>query len=341
MAAAVSAAIVAWHHDPAIIAQTVDGLLQQSAAPLEVIVVDNTPGTPVADALDRGVADLVTVRPGRNVGYAAGCNAAADIAQGDWLFLLNPDARPARDVLERLLDAVDADTAVAGAQILLPDGIHVNAGDNPLHVTGISWSGRYGEERECGPPRDVAVVSGAALLVRSADFEALGGLQPGYFAYHDDVDLAWRARLAGRRVVFVPGAVVEHDYEFEKGDYKWFLLERNRLWTVLSCYSGAALALLAPVLAATELAVLALAVRQGWWREKLRAWRALWDGREDLRAWRRRVQGSRRVGDAALLASMTGALDTPLVRLPGAGVINRLLDGWRRAVIALLAAVRR
>ena len=238
-----------------------------------------------------------------------------------------------------IVEDLGAETRFQPAALLTDHGVRsgvTNAGDNPLHVSGISWSGRYLEPREDGPPRPVAVASGAALLVRRADFEALGRFQPAYFAYQDDVDLAWRARLAGRRVVFCPRATVRHDYEFAKGAYKWFLLERNRLWTVLSCYSAPALVLLAPLLVGAELAILAVSVRDGWWREKLRAYRALWRGRDELRRWRAGVQARRRAPDSELLAAMTGALDTPLMRAPVVEAVDPLTDAWRRLAVVVL-----
>jgi GT2 family glycosyltransferase len=333
MPASVSAVVVAWGHDPDAIRRVVAALAEQTR---EVIVVDNDPDAPVARFLDDRGSGARTLAPGRNLGYAAACNDAAAMAQGDWLFFVNPDADPAPDVVERLLEAADERTAIVGAQVLLPDGGRVNAGDNPLHVSGISWSGRYREPRENGVPRDVAVASGAALLVRRADFEALGRFQAGYFAYQEDVDLAWRARLAGRRVVFCPRATVRHDYAFEKGDYKWFLLERNRLWTVLSCYSSAALVLLAPLLVGAEVATLAVALRDGWWHEKLRAWRAIWRGRAELRRWRARVQASRRTRDADVLDAMTGEFDTALMPAPMVAAFNPAMEAWRHAAIAVL-----
>lgn len=338
MLASVSAVIVSWRDDPALIASTVSALLRQAT---EVIVVDNAPAAPVATALDAAGSGALALRPGRNLGYAAGCNAAAEVARGDWLLFLNPDAEPAKDLVAQLVGAADERTAIVGAQVLLADGERVNAGDNPLHVCGMSWSGRYLEPREDGPPRDVAVASGAALMVRRADFQELGRYQPGYFAYHDDVDLAWRARLAEKRVVFCPRATVCHDYEFAKGSYKWFLLERNRLWTVLSCYSVPALVLLAPLLLGAEAAVIVLAVRRGWWREKLRAWRALWRERGELRRWRAHVQALRRAPDSELLRAMTGALDTPLMRASAVEALNPVMDAWRRAAIVALRVAGR
>ena len=93
-----------------------------------------------------------------------------------------------------------------------------------------------------------------------------------FFMYEDDVDLCWRMRLAGWNVMFCPDAVVWHEYEFDKGTMKWYWLERNRLWTVLSNYSAITLVLLAPLLLGTELMVLAQAIRGRWTHRLLRAW---------------------------------------------------------------------
>ena len=332
----VSAVVVAFRHAPAVLERVLDALAAQTAPPREVLLVDNG-GEPELAALGRGGADppVRVLTPSTNLGYVGACNLAAAAAAGDWLLFLNPDALPEPAALERLLGAVDAATGLVGGQILLPDG-RVNAGDNPLHVSGLSWAGRYGREREHGPPRDVAVASGACLLVRRADFERLGRYHEGYFLYHDDVDLAWRARMAGRRVRLAPEAVAVHDYGFEKGRYKWFWLERNRLWTVLSDYEGRTLLLLAPVLLVTELGVLAFSVRAGWWPEKLRSWRSLWRARGELRRWRAQVQRHRRVPDAVLLAAMTGRLDSPLLAAPGVAAVGAAMEAYRRALIAVL-----
>lgn len=329
---AVSLVLVAYRHAAGELRAAVDAVRDDVD---EVLLVDNAGD----EELDRVFADDAAtriLRPGANLGYAPACNLAAQQARGAWLLFLNPDAVPEPGLVGHLLAAADEHAGVLGAQVLLPDGEHVNAGDNPLHLTGLSWAGRYGESVETGPAREVAVCSGAALLVGAADFAAIGGYHPGYFLYHDDVDLAWRMRLAGRAVRFVPAAHVRHDYVFDKGAYKWFWLERNRLWTILSNYDGRTLVALAPLLLAAEAGILLLAIRDGWWREKLRAWRALWRERGELRAWRRRVQATRRVGDRELLEAFTARLDTPLVAVPAPQLIGRLLEGYG-AVVRLLA----
>jgi GT2 family glycosyltransferase len=179
-------------------------------------------------------------------------------------------------------------------------------------------------------------VSGAALIARTDVFRELGGHCPAFFLYVDDTDMAWRARLAGWKVLFCPAATVSHDYEFDKGLAKWRNLEHNRMWMVVSNYAGRTLALLAPLLLAAEAGIALQAHRDGWWPQKREAWRDLIRGRRELARWRRRVQAQRSVGDRAIVARMQGEMHTPLVESPMLDRVNRWMERYRRALLPLL-----
>ncbi len=337
MAAAITAVVVSFA-DPVASARALRSLLDQSHAPVEVLVIDNSPGG-ASECAALAAQDAPSVRivyPGTNLGYTRAANLAAREARGEWLFFLNPDAIAADDCLERLLEAVDGtDVAIVGAQVLLPDG-RINAGENPINIAGISWSGGYGRPREHGSARDTAAVSGAALLVRRDALLELGGLCPYFFMYVDDTDLAWRMRLSGRRVRYCPEAIVVHDYEFQKGAHKWFYLERNRAWALLSNLRLPTLALLLPVLLATEILVLARAISEGWLRQKLRAWISLFRQTPELIRWRRTVQAHRNVSDYRVLYLFSAGINTQLIgtRLPR--WVNPCLERYRRLVLWLL-----
>jgi GT2 family glycosyltransferase len=325
--------------DPAAALGAARSLLEQSHAPLEVLLVDNDPQGPLGRLPEGELAPRVrTMHPVRNLGYTGAVNLAAGAARGDWLFLLNPDAVAAPDCLQRLLEAVDGpDVAIVGAQVLLPDG-RVNAGENPVNLAGVSWSGRYGCPREHGPARDAASVSGAALLVRRDAFVDLGGLCPFFFMYVDDTDLAWRMRIAGRRVRYCPQAVVVHEYEFEKGAHKWFYLERNRAWAILGNLQLRSLLLLSPLLIATEAVVLARAIREGWLAQKARAWISLLAKAPQLIRWRRSVQAARNVSDYDVLRLFAAGIETDLIDTHLPRWVDPSLRRYRRVVLRLLRA---
>ncbi len=327
-----AAVVIVSYDDPEATAHAVASARAQTVPPDEVIVVDNGPGHPAA-ALD---LDATVLTPAANLGFAGGAALGARSAQAGWLLFLNPDAVAAPACLEQLLEATDAGTGLVGAQVLLPDG-RVNAGDNPVHLIGIAWAGAYLEPRDVGPPRGVASVSGAAMLARRTALEAIGGISERYFLYHEDVDLSWRMRLAGWDVRFQPAATVTHDYAFDKGSRKWFYLERNRTWTVLTCYSARSLVLLAPLLLASELVIARKARREGWWPEKRAAWAAVWKDRRALGARRRAVQATRRAGDREIIERMTAGLDTALLDGPAPHGAGTALRAYRRAVLALSA----
>jgi GT2 family glycosyltransferase len=337
MSASITAVVVSFA-DPAATTRALQSLLDQSVAPVELLVVDNDPDGATTRALtDHEISpDVRMLHRGANLGYTVAANLAAREAVGDWLFFLNPDATAASDCLERLLEAVDGpDVAVVGAQVLLPDG-RINAGENPINIAGFSWSGNYGRPHERRPASDTAAVSGAALLARRDAFLEIGGLCPFFFMYLDDADLAWRMRLGGMRVRYCPEAVVVHDYEFDKGAHKWFYLERNRAWALLSNLQLRTLALLSPALLITEVVVLMRAVSGGWLAEKAWAWASLLRQIPQLIRWRRSVQAARIVSDYRVLELFSAGIETELIDTGLPRWVNPCMERYRRLVLRAL-----
>jgi GT2 family glycosyltransferase len=319
----VTAVVVCYDERPAELREAIDGLISQTRPPEEILVVDNGGGT-LAGELDGYHGSVRGIMAPSNLGYPPAINFAAARASGDYLFCLNPDAVPQADCLERLsvIAEADARVAIAGAQILLEDGLTRNAGANPVHPLGISPAGGHGLPREHGAPRDVLVVSGACCLIRRSTFIELHGFVEEFFLYYDDVDLGWRANLAGHRVVYDPGATVSHSYAFERRGKKWLYLERNRLFTLLANYELPTLLLLAPLAALAEAGLLVVAAIQGWLPQKLAAYRSVLSLRQRIVAQRRFVASSRRRSDAELFGLFDPRLDSTLIPRAGALIAN-------------------
>jgi len=176
---------------------------------------------------------------------------------------------------------------------------------------------------------DVPSASGAALAIRAETFRALGGFTDELFLYGEDVELAWRARLQGLRVVMDPRADVFHDYEFARNARKRYFLERNRLVFLATSFSPRLLALLSPLLVVAEVAVSILALREGWLQEKARGWAWCLRHLGWIRRHRRETQALRRVHDRELAPHLTPVLDPGVVALPaGLAPANRLLAAY-------------
>ena len=269
----ISVVLVAYHAGAALV-RCLDSLATQDVD-LEAVVVNNGSEDPEILAAERRHFVRV-VRPGRNLGFGAGCNVGAADARGDVVVFLNPDTVAAPGAIGELAATLDdPSVGIAMARLLLlGQPAQLNSRGNVVHVAGFGWAAGYGEPADvpAGEPREVPYASGAAMAMRAGDFRKLGGFTDALFLYQEDLELAWRARMRGLKVVMNPRADVYHDYDFERNDAKRYYLERNRLVFVLSAFSGRMLALLSPVLVAAELGTAALAAREGWLTEKARGW---------------------------------------------------------------------
>jgi len=308
------AVVVVAHNSAAHLPGLIDSLLEQLGPADELVVVDNGSSDGTA-ALAAGAGErVVLIESGVNLGFGAGCHAGARATGAPLLLFLNPDCRPEPGCLEALRAAAAAHPGWGAwqAAVLLPDG-NINTDGGVVHYIGIGWAGDCDKPVAAMPPDpyEVAFPSGAALVVRRSVWDELGGLEPSYFLYSEDLDLGLRLWLAGHRVGIVPGARVVHGYEFDKGAGKWFWLERNRWRTVLSVYPPALLVLLAPALFAAELGLLLVAARQGWLRPKLRAQASAIAGLPRTLVRRRTLQQARRIGSRELAEQLTSSLDSP------------------------------
>ena len=315
-------------------------LLPQLAVGDELIVVDNASSDGTVEEVRTAAPRARLLAQDRNLGFAAGCNAGAAVATGDLLVFLNPDAVVAdgfADAIRRPL-VEDRGWAAWMGVVTAEGGAEINTSGGIVHFTGIAWSGQVGtsvaalSER----PREIAFASGACLAVTRAWWDRVGGFPPEFFMYCEDVDLSLRLWLWGGRVGVEPDARVDHDYAFVKGAYKWRMLERNRAATVLRTYPGPLLALLAPGLLATELALLVIAPSAGWGRPKLEAYADTLRALPRLLRERRAIQARRAIGAEAFARLLTPDLSSRDLGRAGA---SRPLQTALRAYWALVLRV--
>jgi N-acetylglucosaminyl-diphospho-decaprenol L-rhamnosyltransferase len=203
-----------------------ESLRDATDRPLDVVLSDNgsTDGAPQAAA--RRFPWVRLVPTGGNVGYGAAANAGlADLRTG-WAVVANPDIRFEPGAVDELLVVAARwpRAATVGPAIRTPDGrLYPSARDLPSLSTGTGhallgwiwpanpWTARYRREREEPRERPAGWLSGSCLLVDLAAFHSVGGFDPGYFMYFEDVDLAARLGERGWLHVYAPSAVVEHE----------------------------------------------------------------------------------------------------------------------------------
>jgi GT2 family glycosyltransferase len=313
--------------------------LQDEGSGSEVIVVNNGDRAPEIEEAE-ALPGVRVLEPGENLGYAAGSTYGAEHASGELLLFVNPDTTIAPGSIARLAEALeDQSVAIAMARLRelnRPDV--VNSAGCVIHVAGLAWSDGYGDPVESlRERREITYANGSALAIRAERFRELGGFTPELFLYHEDLELGWRARMRGYRVVLEPSADVFHDYDYARNVQKNYFMERNRLIFVGSAYSLRLLLLLLPVLLAAEVGLLLVAWRQGWLRDKLSGWAWCLENAGWLVRHRRRLQHERTVRDRELARWLTPWINPKMVPVPAFVIrANPLVAGYWSFVRRLL-----
>ena len=217
---------------------SVETALAAHAGESELVVIDN--------GSDDGSSEMVRVRHpsaslvelSENEGFAGAVVRGARAARGDWLILVNNDARLEPDALALLLAAGASDPRVGSVtpQIRFADRpAVVNMAGIGLDSLGIAYelfAGRPIAEAAGAGPVEVFGTSGCVAAYRMSMLAEIGGFDATFFAYLEDVDVAWRARMAGWRALYEPRAVAYHHGSATLGHgsaLKYQLSGRNRV----------------------------------------------------------------------------------------------------------------
>jgi GT2 family glycosyltransferase len=312
----VDAVVLCWLDEP-LLRSSVQALLASEKVDVRVYLVDNGCTTDDADFCAT-LPGVTLIRPGQNLGFSGGVNVGVAAGTGDYVALINADLVVEPSTLARLLEELDSpDVAIAAGAVRLYEHPELlNSRGNAVHVLGLSWVDGLGERDTRTGPTEVAGAMGACVALRRRHWERLGGFYDRYFAYHEDAELSIRTWQLGLRVVNVPDATALHQYEFARNPNKTYLSERNRLMFVYTLWSWRALVLLAPPLLALELAMVLLALKQGFIRAKARGWVWLWRHRSDLRARRRLVRSTLAVSDREWMRVLSDTVDSDLIAIP-------------------------
>ena len=343
--------VIVTHDSRDAVGTTLPALVAQLRDDDQLIVVDNASADGTPAAVRELAANAIVIETGANLGFAAACNRGAEAAAGELLCLLNPDAVPQlgwREAIERPLAQGRGWSAWQGL-VTAEGGRTVNTRGGVVHFTAIAWAGGAGEPVPGGSAmaeitggEEPGFCSGACLAIPRAVYLGGGGMPAEFFLYHEDVDLSLRLRLEGGTLGVEPAARVDHDYDFDKGREKWLYLERNRWATLVRTYPAALLALLAPALLATELALVVVAAAGGWLPQKLRAWAQTLGALPRLLRERRAIQARRTVTAGEFARGLSAGLDSPYL---GAAARSRalgvVLRGYWAIVLVLLGGRRR
>ncbi len=297
-------------------------VLQYSRGEAVVYVADNASTDDSVAMLRANFPECRIVRLDKNWGFAEGYNRALAQIEAEYYVLLNSDVEVTHHWLTPLVEFMDSHPDAAACQ---PKLLAVADRDS-FEYAGASggFIDRYGYpfcrgrifnsvEKDNGQYdylQEILWATGAALMVRAADYRAVGGLDGRFFAHNEEIDMCWRLRIMGRKVWCVPESCVYHvgGGTLPKANpMKTFLNFRNNLTMLYKCLPEDELAHVMRVrrwldyVAALEMLVVQRNV--GDFKAVLRARRAFRRWKADFAADRAAIQAS---GNAAQIAQRRG-----------------------------------
>lgn len=316
----ISILIISWN-SAAHLPRCLASLASQTYSNFEITIVDNGSKDNTASHLKDVYPDLDLniKRLETNLGFAIANNIGARLARGKWLALLNADAFPEPDWLERLHEAAKThpNAFFTSRQIQADNPTYLDGEGDIYHVSGLAWRKNYNlPVYPLNETQEVFSACGAAALFPRQDFLDAGGFDEDYFSYHEDVDLGFRLRLRGLRCLFVPQAIVHHVGSASTGkrsDFAVYHGHRNLVWTFFKDMPSTLFWFYLPLHIAINFFFLIYFSFKGQGRA---IWRAKWDALRGLPTTlkkRQAVQRERKVSIAEIHRAMSRNWLTPFI----------------------------
>jgi GT2 family glycosyltransferase len=237
-------------------------LLAQSYQDFEIILVDNASNDDSVSFVKEHFPQVQILAQSYNSGFAGANNIAIQITRSPYIVTLNNDTKVDSGWLFEMVKVADIhqDVGMIACKVLYMQSPHlVDSAGLEIDRAGMAWSRCNGlkDSQDEKEPYEVFCPPGTAALYKQEMLRQVGLFDEAYFAYCEDMDLGWRARLMGWKCLYVPTAVVYHLHSATSGQgtpFKRYLLTRNRIWTVLKNYPSPELWLNLPKLLLYDLA---------------------------------------------------------------------------------------
>ena len=255
----------------------VESVLHTKYDNFEIIVVDNASTDNSHKKCKEKFEEIFLIENKENFGYCEGNNTGIRKAKGDFVVILNPDTIVEPTWLQELISAYNklGDGLYQPKILSLYEKNILQSTGNMLHLFGFGFArdkgledtDRYDEVEQIG------YASGTCLFTSLAVLKKIGLLDSFLFLYHDDLDLGWRAAQLGIKSYFVPSSIIYHaeSYILKWSAKKFFWLERNRRYCLLTHYSKKTYSKLLPSLICVDILIWLFYLSRGFIGSKIKA----------------------------------------------------------------------
>jgi len=284
---------------------------------LEVIVVDNISTDKSQETCKEKYPDIKLIQNDENFGYCEGNNIGIREAEGDYIIILNPDTIVESNWIEELISAYNK----FGEGLYQPKHLSLNektvymSAGNMLNIFGFGYAREKGnkDENQFNKIEEISYASGTCLFTSSNVLKKVGLFDPFIFLYHDDLDLGWRASQLGIKSYYVPTSLIYHaeSYSLKWNAEKFYWLERNRKYCILTHYSKQTYSKIFPTLLVVDFFVWIFYLTKGFLGSKIRAELDIIKNRKAIKIKYEELESKKIVSDKELVTKFSDSLHVP------------------------------
>ena len=285
----------------------VESVLKANYSNIEVIIVDNNSKDQSHIECKKIFSKIRLIENKENLGYCEGNNVGIRQARGEFIVILNPDTIVSSDWLVELFSAY----RMMGEGLYQPKilSLHENnviqSTGNMLHLFGFGFARDKGipDNNQRNEIEQIGYASGTCLFTSTEILKKVDLFDSFLFLYHDDLDLGWRAAQLGIKSYYVPNSKVYHveSYNLKWSSKKFFWLERNRRYCLLTHYSKNTCKKIQVYLILVEIMVWLFYLSKGFLSAKIKAEIDIIKNKDQIRSKYEEIESKKLVLDKELI----------------------------------------
>ncbi len=294
----------------------IESIYKTQTHKFEVIVVDNISTDNSHQKCKEKFPQIRLIENKENLGYCEGNNVGIRDAKGEFIVVLNPDTKVEPNWLEELFKAYETfGDGLYQPKIMAFEDNLIESGGNMLQIFGFGYSkgrgvpdnGQYDEACEIG------YASGACLFTKTEIIKKIGLFDPFIFLYHDDLDLGWRAAHLGIKSFYAPKSKIYHvrSYNLKWSGKKFFWLERNRHYCLLTHYSRKTFYKMLPSLILVEIMMIKFFISNGFIKMKFKAYIDILKNLNHIQKKYHEIESKKIISDSELIKKLPNEMFIP------------------------------
>ena len=295
----------------------IESLTKLAYQNIELIIVDNVSTDNSQNQCKEKFPQVKLIQNKKNSGYCGGNNVGIKNANGEFIIILNPDTIVESNLIDKLLGAynIHGEGLYQPKILSLEDKTILQSTGNMIHVFGFGFARDKGNQdnNENKETTKIGYAAGTCLFALKETFLKLKLFDEFLFLYHDDLDIGWRASQKEINSYIVPQTTIYHaeSYSLKWSKKKFFWLERNRRYCLMTHYSPDTLKIIRKELWITELLIWAVYFSKGYLTAKIKAELELRKNKKFIIKKQIEIENEKRISDVELIKTFPDRIEIP------------------------------